>query len=56
MSRPQKYPDELIQRGVRLVFESGRPIAQIARDLGVARRRCGGGCARPRSTKAGARG
>ena len=36
MSRPQKYPDELIQRGVRLVFESGRPIAQIARDLGVA--------------------
>jgi transposase len=35
MPRPKKYPDELMQRGVRLVFESGRPIAQVARDLGV---------------------
>jgi transposase len=24
-----------MDRGVRLVFESGRPIAQVARDLGV---------------------
>jgi transposase len=35
MPRPKKYPDELLDRGVRLVLESGRPIAQIARDLGV---------------------
>jgi transposase len=35
MSRPRKYPDELIQRGVRLALESGRPIAHIARDLGM---------------------
>ena len=35
MARPKKYPDELMDRGVRLVFESGRPIAQVARDLGV---------------------
>jgi len=35
MSRPRKYPDELIQRGVRLAMESGRPIAHIARDLGM---------------------
>jgi transposase len=35
MPRPRKYPDELMQRGVRLVFESGRPIAQVAADLGV---------------------
>ena len=35
MARPKKYPDELMERGVRLVFESGRPIAQVARDLGV---------------------
>ena len=35
MSRPKRYPDELIQRGVRLALESGRPIAQIAQDLGV---------------------
>ena len=35
MARPKKYPDELMDRGVRLVFESGRPIAHVARDLGV---------------------
>ena len=35
MPRPRKYPDELIQRGVRLALESGRPIAHIAHDLGM---------------------
>ena len=35
MPRPRKYPDELMARGVRLVFASGRPIAQVAADLGV---------------------
>jgi transposase len=35
MPAPKKYPDELRERSVRLVFESGRPIAQVARDLGV---------------------
>lgn len=35
MGRPKKYPDELIQRAVRLVFESGRPIAHVAADLGL---------------------
>jgi transposase len=35
MSRPKKYPDELVQRGVRLALESGRPIAHIAADLGM---------------------
>lgn len=35
MPRPRKYPDELIQRGVRLAMESGRPIAHIAKDLGM---------------------
>ena len=35
MSRPKKYPDELVQRGVRLALESERPIAQIAADLGM---------------------
>ena len=35
MPRQKKYPDELMERGVRLVFESGRPVAQVARDLGV---------------------
>jgi transposase len=35
MSRPRKYPRELLERGARLVFESNRPIAHVARDLGV---------------------
>ncbi len=35
MARPKKYPDELIDRGIRLVFESGRPISHVARDLGL---------------------
>ena len=35
MARPKKYPDELIARGVRLALESGRPIAAVARDLGM---------------------
>jgi transposase len=33
MSRPREYPEEL-ERGVRLVLESGRPIAQVARPFG----------------------
>ncbi len=37
MSRRSKDNDELRERGVRLVFESGRPIADVARDLGVHR-------------------
>jgi transposase len=35
MPRARKYPEELLERGTRLVFESGRPIAHVARDLGV---------------------
>jgi transposase len=31
----RKYPNELMERGVRLALESGRPVAQIARDLGI---------------------
>jgi transposase len=35
MARPRKYPIELRERAIRLVFESGRPIAHVAKDLGV---------------------
>jgi transposase len=35
MARPRKYPDELRERAVRLVFESRRPIAHVAQDLGI---------------------
>jgi transposase len=35
MPRSRKYPMELLDRGARLVFESGRPIARVAADLGI---------------------
>jgi transposase len=35
MARPRKYPPELVERGARVVIESGRPIAHVARDLGM---------------------
>jgi len=35
MARPKRYPEELIQRGIRLALESERPIAHIAHDLGM---------------------
>lgn len=37
MPTSRKYPDELRDRAVRLVFETGRPIAHVARNLGVHR-------------------
>jgi len=37
MAAPKKHPDELRERAVRLVRESGRPIAHVAEDLGVHR-------------------
>ena len=35
MPAPKRYSDELRERAVRLVFESQRPIAHVARDLGM---------------------
>ena len=35
MPRPRKYPQELIDRGVRLAIESGGPVAHVARDIGL---------------------
>jgi len=35
MPRARKYPVELLERATRLVFESGRPIARVAADLGL---------------------
>jgi transposase len=35
MARPRKYPPELVERGARVVIESRRPIAHVARDLGL---------------------
>jgi transposase len=35
MARPRKYSDELRERAVRFYFESNRPIAHVAQDLGI---------------------
>ena len=35
MPRPKKYPDELRERAIRYVIESGRPIPEVAHDLGI---------------------
>jgi transposase len=35
MGAPRKYSEELRERAVRPVFESKRPVAHVARDLGV---------------------
>jgi transposase len=35
MARPRKYSAELRERAVRFYFESDRPIAHVARDLGI---------------------
>jgi hypothetical protein len=39
MPRPRRYLEELIQRGVRLAIESGRPVAGYNRMLWTAMRR-----------------
>ena len=35
MPAQKKYPDELRERAVRLCLESGRPVSEIAGDLGI---------------------
>jgi transposase len=35
MGAPRKCSEELRERAVRLVFESKRPVAHVARDVGV---------------------
>ena len=35
MGRARKYSDELRERAVRFYFESGRPVAHVAQDLGI---------------------
>lgn len=35
MPAPKKYPDELKERAVRYVVDSGRPIPEVAHDLGI---------------------
>ncbi len=52
MPAPKKYSDELRERAVRLVFESGRPIAHVAADLGIHAKRCASGSGKQKRTPA----
>jgi transposase len=36
MGRPAKYPDQFRRDALALVQSSGRPIAEVARSLGIA--------------------
>lgn len=35
MGAPRKYPQELMERGVRMVLESERSVRSVAGDLGI---------------------
>ena len=59
----RRYSPEVRERAVRLVFEHQHEhesqwaaIVSIAAKIGCSRRRCGSGCAGPRSTRAAGRG
>jgi transposase len=43
----RKFDEDFKQGAVRLVFETGKPIAQVARELGSTRARWATGARRP---------
>ena len=50
------YTPEFRREAVELYRSGGRPLSEIAVELGSRPSRCGCGCGRPRSTAGGARG
>jgi transposase len=48
MSRYRKFDHDFQQGAVRLVFATGKPIAQVARELGVNEGTLGSWCAKAR--------
>ena len=49
----RKFDQDFQQGAVRLVFETGKPIAQVARELGINEGTLGNWCARERRRQAG---
>jgi len=45
----RKFDQDFQQGAVRLVFETGKPIVQVARELGINEGTLGSWCARTRS-------
>jgi transposase len=48
----RKFDQDFQQGAVRLVFETGKPIAQVARELGINEGTLGNWCARERRRQA----
>ena len=48
----RKFDHDFQQGAVRLVFETGKPIAQVARELGISEGTLGNWCARERRHQA----
>ena len=53
MGRYRKFDEDFKQGAVRLVFETGRPIAQVARELGINDGTLGNWCANARRERDG---
>lgn len=53
MSWYRKYDEDFKQGAVRLVTETGRPIAQVARELGINEGTLGNWCGRARRQREG---
>jgi transposase len=53
MGRYRKFDEDFKQGAVRLVFETGRPIAHVARELGINDGTLGNWCARARVERDG---
>ena len=49
----RKFDQDFQQGAVRLVFETGKPIAQVARELGINEGTLGNWCARERRLREG---
>jgi transposase len=49
----RKYDEDFKQGAVRLVAETGKPIAQVARDLGINEGTLGNWCAKARQERDG---
>jgi transposase len=55
MAHARKYSRELLDRGTRLVFESGRPVVHVAKDLGIESETLRNTSGRAKLTRAGAK-
>lgn len=53
MGRYRKFDEDFKQGAVRLVLETGRPIAQVARELGINDGTLGNWCAKRRRERGG---